>query len=90
MLYDTLLCVPGMNESVKIDLRISRQMVLLMAQAVQHGLKAESETLKDLLSALPEGESKQLISLIGDCLDKAGLTVLNNKLQSLNSPAHGK
>lgn len=90
MLYDTLLCVPGMNENVKIDLRISRRMVLLMAQAIQQGLLVESEALTDLLSALPDNEAQQLTALVGDCLEKAGLTALNNKLQSLNGLSHGK
>ncbi len=38
VVYDTLLCIPGMNDQVKVDLKLSRKNVLLLSQAVERGL----------------------------------------------------
>jgi len=35
--YDTILSPPGMNETVKIDLRISRRSVLLLNSVITRG-----------------------------------------------------
>jgi hypothetical protein len=35
--YETLLITPGMNDVVKLDLRISRKLVLLLNQVVEKG-----------------------------------------------------
>lgn len=40
--FDTILSIPGMNETVKIDLRISRRNVLLLKGVIERGL-----TVKD-------------------------------------------
>ncbi len=36
--YDTILSMPGMNETVKIDLKISRRNVLLLNNVLERGL----------------------------------------------------
>ena len=36
--YDTILSIPGMNETVKIDMRISRKNVLLLNSVIKRGL----------------------------------------------------
>ena len=33
--YDTILSIPGMNDTVKIDLRISRKNVLLLNHVIE-------------------------------------------------------
>lgn len=72
--YETLLSVPGMNETVKMDLRLPRRTVLMLAQVIEKGLEAKS---------LENGEQQELQQVATDCLEKAGLTELNNKLQAL-------
>ena len=37
-LYETLLCSPGMKETVKVDLRISKKSILLLSQIIKKGL----------------------------------------------------
>ncbi len=37
-IYDTVLSIPGMNETVKIDLRIPRKNVLLLLKVIERGL----------------------------------------------------
>lgn len=74
--YDTLLCVPGMNEAVKVDLRLPRRSVLMLAQVIERGL--ETHTVK-------AGEKEELHQVVTDCLSKAGLTELSAKLKKLIS-----
>lgn len=77
-IYETLLSVPGMNENVKIDLRISRKIILLLAQVIERGLEAREGV------ALPlQKGSEELKTLAADCLEKGGLTELSQKLKAL-------
>ncbi|MDM8175942.1 MULTISPECIES: hypothetical protein [Olivibacter] len=82
--YETLLCIPGMNENVKIDLRISRTMVLLLTQVIQRGISLQGgEKPQGLLDTISQEAIKQLEELSMDCLSKAGLTELDERLQKL-------
>lgn len=82
--YDTLLCIPGMNENIKIDLRISRKMVLLLTQVIQRGIAAkDEEQVEGLLTAVSLESIEELKELAADCLSKAGLTEFENKLITL-------
>lgn len=36
--YETLLCSPGMNEAVKVDVKINRKTVLLLSSVIENGL----------------------------------------------------
>jgi hypothetical protein len=83
--FDTVLSIPGMNEIVKIDLKISRKNVLLLNHIVDRGLhtKAESDET-DLLHSVPAEGLDELSALAADCLHKAGLTELSEKLTTLH------
>jgi hypothetical protein len=85
LLYETLLSVPSMSENVKIDLRISRKQVLLLGQVIEGGLKSPNSETTSLLAALPEGTEKELSALIGEFMEKAGLTELNQKMHLLSA-----
>lgn len=83
--FDTLLSIPGMSETVKIDLKISRKNVLLLNHIVERGLNAKAESDEtDLLHSVPAESLDELRSLAADCLDKAGLKELSQKLITLN------
>src|SRR3990170_5430398 len=78
--YDTIMSIPGMNETVKIDLRISRRNVLLLNSVIQRGLAEKDDgKLSNLLSSVPEDTLTELRAIGGDCLQKAGLTELSEK-----------
>ena len=82
--YDTILSIPGMNEVVKIDLRISRKNVLLLNQVIERGLSAKGDdTSAFLLGNVPEETLLELKSLSEECLQKAGLIELSEKLKAL-------
>ena len=86
LIYDTLLASPGMNENVKIDLKISRKMVLLLISALEKGLQSWQADQPDSPLAEFTGQESlsELEGIISDCLQKAGLTVLYEKLKNLN------
>ena len=81
--YDTILSIPGMNETVKIDFKISRKNVLLLNSVIKRGLSSkDDEKSLNLLGSIPEETLKELSALADDCLTKAGLTELSEKLNS--------
>ncbi|TRX32551.1 hypothetical protein FNW52_16830 [Flavobacterium sp. ZT3R18] len=83
--FDTILSIPGMNEVVKIDLKISRKNVLLLNHVIERGLSAkEDDKSSILLTSVPQ-ENLQELKLFGDeCLQKAGLIELSEKLKTLS------
>jgi len=84
--YDTILSIPGMNETVKIDLKMSRKNVLLLNSVIELGLKAkDDEKSSNLLNSVPEESLKELKALANDCLQKAGLIDLSEKLKMLGN-----
>jgi hypothetical protein len=85
--YDTILSTPGMNETVKIDLKISRRNVLLLNSVIDRGLtvKGVDEKSSNLLDAVPKETLQELTNISEDCLRKAGLTELSEKLNELKS-----
>ena len=85
--YDTILSIPGMNDTVKIDLKISRRNVLLLKSVIERGLtgKDSDDKSSSLLDAVPEETLQELSVLSDDCLRKAGLTELNEKLSILKA-----
>lgn len=84
--YDTILSIPGMNETVKIDLRISRKNVLLLNHVIERGLTAkDDDKSSSLLSNVPEENLQELRTIADECLQKAGLIELSEKLNDLGS-----
>jgi hypothetical protein len=84
--YDTILSIPGMNETVKIDMRISRKNVLLLNSVIKRGLAAkDDDKSSNLLANIPAESLQELNALADDCLTKAGLTELSEKLNSLST-----
>lgn len=86
LVYDTLLASPGMNETVKIDLRISRKTVLLLSRTLERGLLSWQTNQPG--STVPEFAAKESLSelegIVSECLQKAGLTALYEKLRNIN------
>ncbi|WP_423147031.1 hypothetical protein [Rubrolithibacter danxiaensis] len=83
--YDTILSIPGMNETVKIDMKISRKNVLLLSSVIQRGLTVkEGDKSSNLVDIVPKETLQELTELAGECLHKAGLTELSEKLTLLS------
>lgn len=85
--YDTILSIPGMNETVKIYLKISRGNVLLLNSIIERGLtvKGPDEKSSNLLDVVSKETLQELSAFADDCLKKAGLTELSEKLNVLRA-----
>jgi hypothetical protein len=81
--FDTILSTPGMNEMVKIDLKISRKNVLLLNHVIERGLTVENDA-PGLLGSLSKEGLSELKNVSEECLQKAGLVELNQKLTTLS------
>lgn len=83
--FDTILSIPGMNETVKIDLKISRKNVLLLNHVISRGVSAkDDEKSSVLLTSIPEENLQELKQFGDECLQKAGLIELSEKLTTLS------
>ena len=84
--YDTILSIPGMNETVKIDLKVSRKNILLLSNIIEIGLSAKNgQGPTSLLSIASKDTIQELKEFAIDCLEKAGLKELNEKLCTLGA-----
>lgn len=82
--YETLLCSPGMNEAVKIDVKINRKTVLLLNSILENGLSKDGVQASELLELVPEEDLSELKAFGEECLKKAGLLALSEKMKSLS------
>lgn len=82
---DTIMSIPGMNDPVKIDLKISRKNVLLLHHVIERGLLENEATPSVLLKRTADENIDELKQLAADCLARAGLTELSEKLAGLGA-----
>ena len=82
--YDTIMSIPGMNDQIKIDLKISRRNVWLLTQAIRRALRIPGDESNPDLIDIASNESKdELLALSADCLQKSGLVDSNDRLAKL-------
>jgi hypoxanthine-guanine phosphoribosyltransferase len=64
--YDTILSIPGMNETVKIDLKISRKNVLLLNSIIERGLtvKGADDKSSNLLDVVPKETLQEMSAFV--------------------------
>lgn len=82
--FDTILSTPGMNEIVKIDLKISRKNVLLLHHVIERGMTVEND-VSGVLGSLSKEGLLELKNVAEECLQKAGIVELNQKLTTLSA-----
>jgi len=85
MVYETLLSSPGMNEPVKITLQVPRKNVLLLSKIIEAGLLVKDDSQQSLFSVAGKDAVDELKFLSDDILARAGLTAMNEKLNSLQT-----
>lgn len=86
--FDTVMSIPGMSEVVKIDLKISRKNVLLLSHFIEQGLLLEKD-VSSLMGSMSDEGLTDLKNLSNECLQKAGLVELNQKLLTLSEACKG-
>jgi len=70
---------------VKMDLKISGKNVLLLNSVIKRGLNAnEDDQSVNLLANIPAETLQELNAFADDCLTRAGLTELSEKLNDLS------
>lgn len=84
---ETILSIPGMTETVKIDLKIPRKNVLLLSSIIERGLSAKGDE-KDggVLANIAKETLDELRGIGKECLEKAGLIELSEKLNAFAKP----
>jgi hypothetical protein len=81
--FDTVLSIPGMSDSVKIQLSIPRKNVLLLSKVIERGLCKNDNVVEDnILDIAPQETLEELSQISDELLKKAGLTDMNEKLKS--------
>ena len=85
VLFETLLSSPGMNEQVKLDMKLTRKAILALAAGLQSGLAAAKQTPPSLLFFSGEAVTADLAEFVENILSKAVLTDVNQKLRLLTS-----
>lgn len=80
--YETLLCSPGMNEMVKIDVKVNRKIILLLSSVIEGNSNKDANELLDLV---PAEDIAELKAFAEDCLKKAGLTELSEKIKKITT-----
>ncbi|SEJ52631.1 hypothetical protein SAMN05216327_11219 [Dyadobacter sp. SG02] len=84
LLFETLLSSPGMNEPVKLDMKLTRKATLALAAGLQAGLTGAKEGPSSLLFFAGEAVAADLGDFIERLLSKAGLIEVHEKLQQLS------
>jgi hypothetical protein len=85
VVYETLLASPGMNDEVKITLKIPRKNVLFLSKIIELGLSVKDQQEHGLFSAVNGDATEDLKLISSEVLNKAGLTEMYEKLSSLQS-----
>lgn len=81
-LFETVLAVPSMNESVKIDLKITRTNALLLSNILERGLSKDNDDQSfNLLEIVSKENLLELRSFADECLKKANMTEFRDKLK---------
>ena len=74
MIYETLLSSSGMNDAVRIDVKLPRKNVLLLVKVIELGLSVKEQTPKgDLLHSVNIDTIDELRNVTGEFLSKSGL-----------------
>lgn len=81
--YDTMFSIPGMNEAVKIDLKLNRKTILLLDSVIGIGLSGkDGDSSTSLTEMIPQEMQDELRAFAEECLNKAGLMELSIKLKN--------
>jgi len=70
-IFETLLCSPGMNEGVKIDVKVTRKTILLLNSIIEDSLNATAKGDGSVVSLAPPECMEELKSFSSECLKKS-------------------
>lgn len=82
-IVETLMSVPGMNDVVKIDLKMSRKNALLLSNVIESGLNVKEADRMVLIQAIPKDLLLEISQIAVECLEKSGLKEMSENLKQL-------
>ena len=83
VVYETLLTSPGMGEMIRLDIKVARKTVLVLAKIIEVGAIKRDESESSFLRAFDAGSMSELSQISNNLLDKAGLSDLYTRLNAL-------
>jgi hypothetical protein len=83
MAVDAILSTPGMNDQVKIDLKMSRRNVLLFNHLIKKGIIEEQENKSEFMLSMGGENLEEIHAMAEECLSKAGLVETHEKLSNI-------
>ena len=84
MAVDAILSTPGMNDQVKIDLKMSRRNVLLFNHLIKKGISEEQgENRSEFMLSMGAENLEEINAMAEECLSKAGLVETHEKLSNI-------
>lgn len=85
-MMDTIMSIPGMGETIKMDFKISRKNALLLSGVIERGLDGKSEIgIGSLVENMVPEQLQELRDFSRDCLTKAGLLEFSEHLKLLKA-----
>jgi len=83
-IYETLLSSPGMEEMVKLNLKIPRKNILLLSKLIERGISGRENDEKSIgiLELVSKETTQELLGISKEILEKAGLSQMNEKLKA--------
>jgi hypothetical protein len=85
-IYETVMSIPGMNEQIKLTIKIPRKTVLLLTQIIEKGiLSKELQEPGSFLHAAGKDGLSNLQTVIDDLLEKSGLKEMKEKLSAFQT-----
>ena len=84
LIYDAVLSIPGMSETVKVNLHTTRKNLLLLNKVIERGLNGKDTDDKtvSVLDIVSKETLQELSAIASELLNKAGLTEMNEKLKA--------
>lgn len=85
-MMDTIMSIPGMGETIKMDFKISRKNALLLSGVIERGLDGKSDSgIGSLVENMAPEQLQELKGISEGCLTKAGLLELSEHLKQLKA-----
>lgn len=81
---------PGLKETVKVNLHLSKRDVLFMARLMDFGLQADLKKEEDMLSLLPVESRDELLKAKDEMLKRGELEEYYQEITSMLPPEGGK
>ena len=81
-IYEAIMSSPGMGESCKVSLHLSRHNVLLLCRLIEHGLTSDTNA-DEMLSLISKEAKEQLLTVVPEFLRRAGLVEFYEKIKSI-------